>query len=286
MKKRVLNILMVIFAVIFVVSGGFLIRNLTEYRRQETAFEELSSLFPETETLTAIIQAAQESQTENPTETGESEADVPLKDRISPEEWKAWWEAEAEGRFPVYQSLAGQNPDMVGWVRIEGTGMDYPVCQTPDDPEYYLHRNMNHENSSYGTPFLDANCTLEDPRSSLLIYGHHMRNGQMFAGLQNYTSVSYYEQHPYIQFDTLTEAGSYEIVMALRLDAGGTQVPWQQLLFPADESEFQAAWAIAEQKKFYETGVEVNADDELLALVTCEYTQANGRLMVIAKRIR
>ncbi|MCC8127358.1 MAG: class B sortase [Clostridiales bacterium] len=138
--------------------------------------------------------------------------------------------------------------------------------------------------AQYGTDLYDTGYEF-DSWSSLLIYGHHMRNGRMFAALQNYTLVSYYQQHPYIQFDTLTEAGSYEIVMVLRLDAEGNQVPWQKVLFPANKKEFQEAWEIAAQKKFFDTGVEVSFGDELLALVTCEYTQANGRLMVIARRI-
>lgn len=283
--------MMVFFAAVFLVSGFLLARTLMQNRRQEKIFQEMIGLFPDTvdmlQTPSTEERAAgsRDGEDAERTDTKEADAVVPLKERIPPEEWKARWEEAAKERFPIYQRLTEGNPDIVGWVRIVDTAIDYPVCQTPQDPEYYLHRDVNGADSSYGTPFLDAACSLEDPRSSLLIYGHHMKNGRMFAALQNYTDVSFYQQHPYIQFDTLTEAGSYEVVAALKLEADGTQVLWQDLLFPADGENFASAWESICSNVFYNIGVGVSMEDELLALVTCEYTLQNGRLMVIARRI-
>ncbi len=199
--------------------------------------------------------------------------------------WCKWWSDGFADRLPVYLNTVARNPDVVGWVRIEGTTLDYPVCQTPSDPEKYIHKDIDGNYSTYGTPFMDGVCLLTKPRSSLLIYGHHMRNSAMFAILQNYTAISYYRQHPFIQFDTTTEPGTYQVALVLKVDAEGILFPWQDLLFPENEEVFNTAYSMALQNRFYDTGVPINYTDELLALVTCEYTVNDGRLMVIAKRI-
>lgn len=253
-KRHVLyNLLLAVCVVTFGVSGSLLLRDLISNRKQDAAFEEIREKL------------------QSPAETGEM-----------PRESDS---GEEEARFAAYRALHDENSDMAGWIRIEGTPVDYPVMFTPDRPEYYLHRDFHKEKSSYGTPFLAENCRLESPRSSLLVYGHHMKNGSMFAALQNYTGKEYWSQHPQVQFDTLDETGSYEIAAVVKLQASGNAVPWQDLLFPEDEAEFDEAWKVFRKHMFYETGVELTAEDELLALVTCEYTLKDGRLMVIAKRI-
>ncbi|MCD8083919.1 MAG: class B sortase, partial [Clostridiales bacterium] len=245
MKIKTRKILFAIFAIAFLLSGGVLLKDFVERRKQEMVFEDISEMFPETEPIIKEEPATQESYVNSPSDSDDRQTECQTPS--TPDAmWKARWEEEAKTRFPVYHDLSRQNPDMVGWIKINGTIIDYPVCQTPDDPEYYLHKNMDGEDSSYGTPFLDARCTL-DHQSNLMIYGHHMKDGQMFAGLQEYKSAAYCEQHPYIQFDTLNEAGSYKVVMAFCLDAGGTQVPWKKLLFPADEAEFLEALEAAKK---------------------------------------
>ncbi len=319
MQRKVINILIVIVAAALLICALLLGRNLYQNAKEAREFEEISSLFPEVSGPPEIIAEVSDdipadlesentagtddteevSDTEETEEasgsqstssggsrsssvTGKAVANGPSKE--SSEAWKAWWEVAAGSRFSVYQSLAEANPDIAGWVRIEGTAIDYPVCYTPYDPEKYLHLDTNQEYSGSGTPFIEAACTLE-PRSSLLIYGHHMRSGAMFAALQNYTSVSYYNAHPYIQFDTPNEAGTYVIAAVLSISANGDQTYWQKLLFPSTEDEFYTALDTVNNLKLYYTGINISINDELLALVTCEYTHDNGRLVIIAKRI-
>ena len=80
--------------------------------------------------------------------------------------------------------LYAQNSDLIGWIEIEGTKIDYPVMQTPDDPEYYLHRDFNREYSASGTPFLDSASVVLPKDNAVtwnwLIYGHNMKFGTMF----------------------------------------------------------------------------------------------------------
>lgn len=265
--------MMTFFAAVFLISGCLLTQDLILNHQHQKIFDQLSSQFPAKTTPAPSDFLSHQSQ------------DIPLPGKVTSDKWKSWWESQAETRFPIYRSLQQKNPHMAGWIHIENTRIDYPVCRTPGQPDYYLHRNFEGKKSNYGTPYLDALCRLDAPRSSLLIYGHHMKNGSMFAELQNYTDPVWMESHPYIQFDTAETAGSYEVAAVALLDQGGDSVPWQNLLFPDSRADFDRAWKTVQSSCFYDTGMDLTFDDELLALVTCEYTRPDGRLMVIARRI-
>ncbi|MEG0662116.1 MAG: class B sortase, partial [Anaerovoracaceae bacterium] len=111
-------------------------------------------------------------------------------------------------------ALHEENPDIAGWVQIEGTIIDYPVMQTVDEPEYYLRRNFKKEDSLAGTPFMDANSDMRIPSKNLMIYGHNMKNGTMFHSLLEYEEKEYFDAHPTVRFDTLDGPGEYEIIAA------------------------------------------------------------------------
>ncbi|NBH72946.1 class B sortase [Clostridiaceae bacterium] len=270
-----LRAMLVVCVAVFLASGFMLIRDYIQTSRQQETFDQLSSRFAMEARQAA---AGQEGQ-------GAEEGQQAQKQRMSPQEWSMQWERLAQERFAVYQSMKAENPDMVGWIRIQGTVIDYPVMQTPDRVDFYLHRDFYKNKSSYGTPYMSEVCSYEEPRTSLMINGHHMKNGSMFAALQNYTEQAYYAEHPYVQFDTMEEAGSYEIAAVIKLSASGDQSIWQQLLFPKEDGDFEKAWERVKGQSFYDTGVELEKGDELLALVTCEYTLKNGRILLIAKRI-
>lgn len=284
-KDIIYYLTMTVLLVIFIVSAGILAKNYIQDRRHGNDLEQLAELFPAvTVAEPKPVPATSEAQTKPQTQESETGVEDTWM-QISPQDWKLYWETVAAGRFSTYRSLKKQNADFVGWVRIEETLIDYPVMQTPDDADYYLHRDFEKKSSRYGVPYLMATCRLEEPQTNYLISGHHMRNGSMFAALQNYTDYQYYKQHPYIQFDTLNQAASYEIVAVVKVDNAADPSFWQQVLFPADENEFNSAWQQFQKRSFYDTEVSITADDHLLALVTCEYTLKDGRLMIVAREI-
>lgn len=286
-KTKLYDCLIALCAVVFLVSGGMLGKQYLERKGYQDQLDQLASMFPE-ETPPAgedTGESAGKEAGEKEPAGEEPEKETEAEMTVPPQEWKAWWAAAAGERFPQYRALKEQNPDFVGWVRIEGTRIDYPVVQTPEEPDFYLHRDFQKNPSSYGIPYMAEACVWEEPGTSLLIYGHHMRDGGMFAALQNYTEKSYYRQHPYIQFDTISRAGSYEIVAVVKVDAASNSLPWQQLLFPGSEAEFAAAWEAFAASRFYQTDAFPEYEDRLLALVTCEYTLKDGRLMVVAREI-
>lgn len=187
--------------------------------------------------------------------------------------------------LPQYAQLAAQNPEMVGWIRIEDTKLNYPVMHTPEDPEKYLHLSFKEKYSYPGLPFIDAKCTMDS--DNLLIYGHNMPNGTMFRSLLQYKKEDYWKKHPTICFDTLYEEQEYEVLAAFydRVYYKTEDVfKFYQFIDAEDEQDFDNAIAQFKSKALYDTGITAAYGDKLITLVTCAYHTDNGRFVVVARR--
>lgn len=187
--------------------------------------------------------------------------------------------------LPQYAEAYARNNEMVGWLRIDGTMLDYPVMHTPSDPEKYLHVDFDQKNSYPGTPFLDAKCTMES--DNLLIYGHNMPNGTMFRSLFKYEQSNYWKEHPIIVFDTLYQQQEFEVMSAFydRVYYKTENVfKFYQFIDPETEEEFHAGIEQLKNKALYDTGVTAEYGDQLITLVTCAYHTDNGRFVVVARR--
>lgn len=182
-----------------------------------------------------------------------------------------------------YKELFLENPDIIGWLTIEGTSIDYPVMWTPEDPEYYSHRGFDKEDSINGLLFLDSSSNVNEKEGNLIIYGHNMKNGSMFADLFRYEKKSYGKTHHAIQFDTLYEKRIYEITAVAKTD--------DMELLPfgftnASRSDGQTAIQNMKDHSLYDTGVDMEYGEDYLTLATCDYSKDNGRLVVMARRIQ
>lgn len=188
--------------------------------------------------------------------------------------------------LPQYRELFAENPDLAGWIQIEGTDLDYPVMFTPEEPEFYLRRDFYGNPSQSGVPFLDGNY--QEEGNHALIYGHNMDNGTMFATLLSYRDPEFWEEHPTIRFDTLYETGEYEVVAAfygeiLPLGTEGS-FPYYTYTDLRDPKAFSEYLAQVEEAALYETGVTAVFGDAILTLSTCSNQEENGRFVVVARR--
>lgn len=184
------------------------------------------------------------------------------------------------------KSLYEENQDIIAWIRIEGTQIDYPVMYTPDDPEKYLHLNFVGNYDIGGLPFIDANCSMNPESDNLLIYGHNMKNGTMFRSLIGYEMKDFWQEHPLISLTTLYEEWDYEIVAAFYDRVYYTYedcFKFYRFIDPADEAEFNEGLAYFKEHALYDTGVSAEYGDKLITLVTCAYHVDNGRFVVVAK---
>ncbi len=186
-----------------------------------------------------------------------------------------------------YKNLLNKNKRLIGWVKIDDTNIDYPVMQTTDN-EYYLDHNLNQEYDKNGSIFMDKDCDVLKPSTNFILYGHHMKSGQMFGSLSLYSDQSYYEKHPYIQFDTIYEKGLYEIMYVFRSRVYSEDeivFKYYQFIDAQSEQEFDSYMNDMEGMSLYDTGVTASFGDQLLTLSTCDYQEKNGRFVVVAKKV-
>lgn len=197
--------------------------------------------------------------------------------------------SEEKTFIPNYLKLYAQNPDMVGWIKIEDTKINYPVMQSVSEPNFYLNHGFNKEYTSYGCPYVQENCDVMLPSDNLVIYGHNMNDGSMFADLEKFKKKHFWEQHKTITFDTLTDYCEYEIVAVFKTVVytdNADSFKYYQFTDAKTESEFNAYIEKCKKLSLYETGVSAEFGDKLITLSTCEYSQKNGRIVVVAKLIK
>lgn len=196
-------------------------------------------------------------------------------------------------------ALYAQNSDLVGWIKVPGTKIDYPVMQTPDNPEFYLHMDFNKEPSASGTPFLDANSVVkprdgEETTWNWLIYGHNMKFGTMFHDLQEYDSEDFWKEHSTFTFDVYdpetgeTDNGEYEIFAVSRSNIkpeDSKAFKYYQCAGYTDEEHFNAYVSGVKAESSYDTGVIPEFGDQLVTLSTCAYHTKEGRFYIVGRRI-
>ena len=186
-----------------------------------------------------------------------------------------------------YQNLYLENADMIGWIQIEGTGIDYPVMQTPADPNYYLKHDFEKHYTDYGCPFMQASCDALAPSDNLIIYGHNMKDGSMFADLAKYRSKDFWQSHKTVWFDTEQGSSAYEIFAVIhttvQADAADA-FPFYRFVDAAAPEEFADYVSACKARALYDTGISAQYGDKLLTLSTCDNITDNGRWLVIAKQ--
>lgn len=256
MKQKLLICGAAAFAALFLFSGIMLGRQLADQKQSTEAFDNIADM---------VIKEA-EPDTAQPSEnSGETVQPITLT------------------AYEKYASVYEQNHDFVGWISIEGTNVDYPVMQTPSNPNFYLKHAFDRSYSNYGVPYVQENCDLEQS-DNVVIYGHHMNNGSMFADLCKYESENFYQEHKTIHFDTLTGFGEYEVVAVFKTTAYSQDgFRYYHFVDVADEADFSEFMAACQSLALYDTGVTAEYGDKLLTLSTCEYSRTNGRMVIVAK---
>ena len=221
--------------------------------------------------LSALVlpEQAEETGDEQPEETGDEQ----------PEEKPAM--------LQQYVGLYEENRDLVGWLSIEGMKIDYPVMQNGDD-KYYLHRDFYGNDSKYGCLYVRKQADL-DAGTNFIIYGHNMKDGSMFGDLDRYLEESFYKEHPTVSFDTLYEERTYEILAVFRsqvYNADDDVFKYYQFYEADTQEEFEDFYGNIKALSLYDTGVEAKYGDTFLTLSTCAYHVQDGRLVVVAKRVK
>lgn len=186
-----------------------------------------------------------------------------------------------------YKNLYIKNKNLIGWLKIDDTDIDYPVMQTSNN-DYYLNHNFEGEEDKNGSLFLDMNCDAVMRNMNMIIYGHHMKSGKMFGGLHKYSDESYCKNHSFIQFDTIYEKSTYQIMYVFKdqvRSESDVNFKYYQFFDVLSEEEFNSNMQEMAKKSLFETGVTAVFGDQLLTLSTCDSSTEAGRFVVVAKRV-
>lgn len=253
MKRRTRKYLTLLLAAVLLCSTGLLLRQYLSDQNAEAIYRE-AQLLAVSETVPA--------ETTPPETVPETTALPEMR----------WVPAEVEEEDPHMTELAvldlsalrEVNPDVVGWIRIPGTKVDYPFLQGEDNT-YYLKRTWNNTPLGAGSIFLECQNSRELTDFNTIVYGHNMNNGSMFNSIRQYAAQSYYEEHPYIYI--LSDAGvwRYEVFSSYRapVDAFTYGLSFRQ------QETRETFLTSALESSVIETGVIPAVTDRIVTLSTC-----------------
>ena len=189
-------------------------------------------------------------------------------------------------RMLKIQTLQEINSDIVGWIEISGTNINYPVLQGKDD-EYYLTHNYKKQKSEKGSIFLSKSYDWSLPSSNLLIYGHNLINGQMFKDLLKYSDEEFYKKHPLIRFTTNNKDTEFEIISVFKSRVyyknEKNVFRYYDFINAKTEEEYDQFVKNAKEASLYNINKKAKYGDQLITLVTCSYHTENGRFVVIGR---
>lgn len=277
MKRFLYVALIVIFSATFLISAYLLGSYFWESKQEQDRYDELAQLMQTTPPDTTPTASGGEATTPSEAPTEPTSPWVQITD---PET------GELVEVLPEFAPLYELNNDIVGWLTIPGTNINYPVMQTPDSVDYYLHRNFDEEYSSQGCLYAREVCDVFAPSDNITIYGHRMKDGTMFGALEKYQSKSFWKEYPTLTFNTLTQHHTYE-VFAVFVTTATLEDGFHYHLFvdAYDEDQFNEFADTCKALSLYDTGVEAEFGDKFITLSTCDYADVNGRLVLVAKRI-
>ena len=241
-KKCLLIIVEISLFLLFIFSTSMTIMQVQQAKHEQEAFSDLASI---------VLDADQE---------------IP--------------ETQAPATHPPYQNLYEMNNDFIGWLTISNTNIDYPVMFTPDEPEYYLRRAFDKTSSQSGTPFIGENGNIDS--DCLIIYGHNMKNGSMFAQLHKFEDPDFFDANREVLIYLPGEVLHYTIFAAHIYDD-------RHLLYSFDFTDpevyqkyLDSIFSTRDMSANIDKDITVTTDDQIITLVTCIGSQPNNRLLVQA----
>lgn len=268
MKKVLFIVTIVLLLIAFGISafmvGSYLLDGKEQAERNDELAQMVADARSETTEATEATDPAQTTESTESTETVATEPQI----------------------LDTYAGLYELNNDMVGWLEIPSTKLKYPVMQTPDETNYYLYKDFDRNDSVRGAIYAWEKADINEPSDNITMFGHNMKDGSMFATLNNYVNKYYWDDNSLIIFDTLYEYHTYKIFAVFRTTATlGEGFSYHQFVDAANEEEFDEFVSTCKELALYDTGITPVYGDKLICLSTCAYHVENGRLVVAAVRI-
>lgn len=182
-----------------------------------------------------------------------------------------------------FDILLNENDELVGWITIDGTQIDYPILKA-DNNDDYLHRDFYGNSNILGSIFMDFRNNVTSNDLNTIIYGHRTKNGSMFEDLTKFQEQEFFENHSTFTFDTLYESYEAEVFAVYNTL---TDFNYIQTDF-SNTDDYEQLLTEVQGKSMIESEVEVGPNDRIITLSTCDYAldDHNGRLVVQAKLVK
>ena len=273
----ILKIVTLLMLVVFLGSAGYLVNEMLILPAQtDQVVNEIQDIFYDV----PVVSDSESSQSSEESEESKEEEATPAPAR--PE----LTDEQARQQIKELQKI---NSDIVGWLRVPNTVIDYPVLQSSEsDPEHYLYRNYKDEYTKYGSIFMQAGTALDGSDQNLILYGHSMRDGRMFAQLLQFGSLDVYRNSPVITFNTAEGGGKWKIISVFKTNTDESQgEPFYYTYnhFNSDSSYLNFVYQVR-QRSIINTGVDFNENDTILTLSTCSYEFDGFRTVIVARQVR
>ena len=265
MNRRIRFVILALLSLAVLLVCGYMVGSeLLSRQKEKEDFEQLAELI------------AVEKSTASPAPTGSPPADK----QPGPAATSSPDSQESQEQRRDLSELFAMNEDFVGWLCIPDTDINYPVMHTPDEPERYLRRDFQGEYSESGVPFLDFRCSLDS--GNLIIYGHNMMNGTMFAALQGYVQEDFCKAHPIVEFQTADGCAKYRVFALAWVKSNDD---WYKAVDLSSAEDFNSAVDKVMSKALFTINSAPEYGVQILTLSTCYDSAHNGRLLVLAAKL-
>lgn len=179
-----------------------------------------------------------------------------------------------------FDELKDINSDIIGWIKVQGTVINYPIVQG-DDNTYYLKKTFEKQSNYSGAIFMDYLNAPDFSSDNTVLYGHNLKTGEMFGGLQKYEKKDYLKNHKYIWIITPESNKKYEIFASYKTDERSEVYTLEFNSFADMDGYFR----LAKESSFFSSDSILLQDDKILTLSTCVSGDEEGRRVVQAKLI-
>ena len=273
-KALIKKCLICFYVLVFSISVYNLVLNSVRLRREAKTYDELAML------LTEAVEEAEQVEEISPQPEPQEVASAPAIETPEPEK------PLPPKRSAGYKKLKEMNNDFYGWLVIQNTKVNYPVMHREGSPEFYLRKDFYKNYALSGSLFVDYRSVGDSLNT--LIYGHHMKNGVMFGGLSYFADPNYYENHKFIEFDTMDTTAKYQVIAAFESkiyksgEEGFRYYNYAEIT--SEEAYNEYVQGILEASAI-DVGIVPEYGTELLTLSTCNYHTENGRFVVVAAKI-
>ena len=264
----------VLLSAVALLSAFMVTRDLSIQQKEKDEFKSLSEItvigndeFPPLPSADTVSKSKEKSKSKKDEQTNHTAEDTYVSAPVY------------EYRYHSVQELISMNADCFGWISIPGTNVNYPVMHTPNDPQKYLNTSFYGEYSFSGTPFLDSRCSFDS--TNLIIYGHHMNNGTMFADICSYRDYSYFTQHPTVVLETKDGTFAYSVFSVMTVRSNDL---WYGFTDSPTESAYNSRINYAKAHSVYDTGITPSFGMQILTLSTCCGSTGDSRILVLAVR--